>query len=99
MLICGFTDLKVIAEDCGVAIRYDARQRGYVVDDTDPSALLPGHRRLLEALELQAFLRLSAALAPCVQLEARQPLGLGHLRPFLAAVQAWQLSLHTASFG
>ena len=47
MLIYGFTDLKVIAEDFGVAIRHDARQRGYVVDDTDPSALLPGHRRLL----------------------------------------------------
>ena len=68
-----------------------ARQRGYVVDNTDPSALLPGHRRLLEALELQAFLRLPAALAPYVQLEARQPLGLGHLRPLLAAVQTRQL--------
>jgi predicted DNA-binding transcriptional regulator YafY len=84
-------DLKIIAEDFGVAIRYDARQRGYVVDDTDPGTLLPGHQRLLEAMELQAFLRLPAALAPYVQLEARQQLGLEYLRPLLAAVQARQL--------
>ena len=84
-------DLKVIAEDFGVAVRYDARQRGYVVDVTDPATLLPGHQRLLEAMELQAFLRLPATLAPYVQLEARQPLGLEHLRPLLSAVQSRQL--------
>ena len=84
-------DLKVIAENFGVAIRYDARQRGYIVDDTDPCALLPGYQRLLEAMELQAFLRLPAALAPYVQLETRQPLGLEHLRPILSAVQARQI--------
>ena len=84
-------DLKVIAEDFGVAIRYDARQRGYVVDVTDPGNLLPGHQRLLEAMELQAFLRLPATIAPYVQLEARQPLGLEHLRPLLSAVQSRQL--------
>lgn len=83
-------DLQVIAGDFGVAVRYDARQRGYIVDDTDPGALLPGHQRLLEAMELQAFLRLPAALAPFVQLETRQPLGLEHLCPLLAAVQARQ---------
>ena len=84
-------DLRAIAEDFGVAVRYDARQRGYVVDESDPSALLPGQQRLLEALELQAFLRLPAALAPDVQLEPRQPLGLEHLRPLLAAVQTRQV--------
>ena len=84
-------DLKVIGEDFGVAVRYDAHQRGYVVDNTDPSAMLPGHQRLLEAMELQAFLRLPAALAPYVQLEARQPLGLEHLRPLIAAIKARQL--------
>ena len=84
-------DLRVIAEDFGVAVRYDARQRGYVVDASEASALLPGHQRLLEALELQAFLRLPAALAPYVQLEPRQPLGLEHLCPLLAAVQARQV--------
>lgn len=84
-------DLKVIAEDFGVAVRFDARQRGYVIDETDPSALLPGHQRLLEAMELQAFLRLPATLAPYVQLESRQPLGLEHLRPLLSAVQSCQL--------
>lgn len=83
-------DLKVIAEDFGLAVRYDARQRDYVVDDLDPGALLPGHQRLLEAMELQAFLRLPAALAPYVQMETRQPLGLEHLRPLLAAMQARQ---------
>ena len=79
-------DLKVIAEDFGVAVRYDTRQRGYIVDAADSGALLPAHQRLLEAMELQAFLRLPAALAPYVQLEACQPLGLEHLRPLLATV-------------
>ena len=48
-------DLKVITEYFGVAVRYDARQRGYVVDDEASGALLPGNQRLLEAMELQAF--------------------------------------------
>ncbi|WP_035557659.1 helix-turn-helix transcriptional regulator [Hymenobacter sp. IS2118] len=81
-------DLLVIAEDFAVNVSYDQKQRGYVLTSTDP--LPPGHQRLLEALELQVFLRLPAALAPHVQLEARQPLGLEHLRPLLAAVQARQ---------
>ena len=88
-------DLKVIAEDFGVVVRYDARQRSYVVDDPAPGALLPGHQRLLEALELQAFLRLPAALAPNVQLETRQLMGLEHLRPLLAALQARQVVAFT----
>ena len=82
-------DLLVIAEDFAVNASYDQKQRGYVVTSTDP--LPPGHQRLLEALELQVFLRLPAALAPHVQLETRRPLGLEHLRPLLAAVQARQL--------
>ena len=82
-------DLLVIAEDFAVNASYDQKQRGYVVTSTDP--LPPGHQRLLEALELQVFLRLPAALAPHVQLEARRPLGLEHLRPLLAAVQARQV--------
>lgn len=83
-------DLLVIAEDFAVNASYDQKQRGYVVTSTDP--LPPGHQRLLEALELQVFLRLPAALAPHVQLETRLPLGLEHLRPLLAAVQARQLA-------
>ena len=88
-------DLKAIEEDFGVAVRYDARQRGYVADPTDAGLLLPGHQRLLEAMELHAFLRLPAALAPHVQLEARRPLGLEHLRPLLAAVQTRRLVTFT----
>ena len=82
-------DLLVIAEDFAVNASYDQKQRGYVITSTDP--LPAGHQRLLEALELQVFLRLPAALAPHVQLETRRPLGLEHLRPLLAAVQARQL--------
>ncbi|WP_345236821.1 WYL domain-containing protein [Hymenobacter saemangeumensis] len=82
-------DVLVLAEDFCINVSYDQKQRGYVVTSTDP--LPAGHQRLLEALELQAFLRLPAALAPHVQLEVRQPLGLEHLRPLLYAVQARQL--------
>ena len=81
-------DLLVIAEDFAINISYDQQQRGYVLTSIDP--LPPGHQRLLEALELQAFLRLPDALAPHVQLEIRQPLGLEHLRTLLSAVQANQ---------
>ena len=88
-------DLKAIEEGFGVAVRYDAPQRGYVVDPSDMVPLLLGHQRLLEAMELQAFLRLPAALAPYVQLEARRPLGLESLRPLLAAVQAQRLVTFT----
>lgn len=88
-------DLKAIEEDFGVPVRYDASQRGYVVDHSDTVPLLLGHQRLLEAMELQAFLRLPAALAPYVQLEARRPLGLEYLRPLLAAVQAQRLVTFT----
>ena len=53
-------DLRVLAEDFGVTVRFDARQQGYAVASTD---LLPaGHQRLLESLELQAFLRSPVAL-------------------------------------
>jgi len=90
-------DLKAIEEDFGITVRYDARQRGYVVDPADAVPLLAGHQRLLEAMELHAFLRLPAALTPHVQLEARRPLGLEHLRPLVAAVQAQQLVEFTYS--
>lgn len=82
-------DLQALAEGFGVTVRFDARQRGYAVAGTDP--LPAGHQRLLEALELHAFLRLPAALAPHVQVESRRPLGLEHLRPLLEAVQARRL--------
>ena len=81
-------DLLAIAENFGVPARYDVRQRGYVVDHSE--TLLPGHQRMIEALELQAFLQLPSALAPYVQLESRRPLGLDHLRPLLSALQAKQ---------
>lgn len=81
-------DVQAIAETYGVAIRYDARQRGYVVDNSE--ALLPGQQRLLDAMELHAFLQLPAALAPYVQVEPRQPLGLEFLRPLLGALQSKQ---------
>ena len=82
-------DVQAIAENLGIGIRYDARQRGYVLDESE--ALLPGQQRLLEAMELHAFLQLPAALAPYVQLEPRRPLGLELLRPLLGALQAQQL--------
>jgi predicted DNA-binding transcriptional regulator YafY len=78
-------DVPRIAEQLGVTIRYDRQQRGYVVADTE---MLPaGFQRLLEAFEMQEFLRLPAALAPFVQLEKRRPLGLEYLRPLLRAAQ------------
>ena len=82
-------DLLAIAENFGVPTRYDVRQRGYVVDYSE--TLLPGHQRMIEALELQVFLQLPSALAPYVQLESRRPLGLDHLRPLLSALQAKQV--------
>ncbi|SFQ48890.1 helix-turn-helix transcriptional regulator [Hymenobacter arizonensis] len=82
-------DVQAIAEVFGISIYYDARQRGYAIDHSEP--LLSGQDRLLDAMELHAFLQLPAALAPYVQLEPRRPLGLEFLRPLLGALQAKQL--------
>lgn len=81
-------DLREIEDHFGLRIRCQ-RGQGYYIAETDP--LGPGHGRLLEALELQEFLRLPAALAPFVQPETRRPQGLEHLRPLLAAMQAGRL--------
>lgn len=48
------------------------------------------NQRLLEAFELQEFLRLPAGLAPFVHLEQRRSLGLEHLRPLLQQAQRRQ---------
>lgn len=50
-----------------------------------------GHQRLLDAFELQEFLRLPQALGPYVQPETRRPQGLEYLRPLLRAAQAGQV--------
>ncbi|RTQ52306.1 WYL domain-containing protein [Hymenobacter gummosus] len=81
-------DRRQIAEWLGVTIDYNSARRGYEVTETD--ALPAGHRRLLEAFELQAFLQLPAVLTPYVQLEQRRALGLEHLRPLLRAAQQRQ---------
>ncbi|MBT2557504.1 WYL domain-containing protein [Hymenobacter sp. ISL-91] len=78
-------DLREIEDHFGLRIKCQ-RGQGYYIAETDPQE--PGHGRLLEALELQEFLRLPAALAPFVQAETRRPQGLEHLRPLLAAMQA-----------
>nr|WP_242583269.1 WYL domain-containing protein [Hymenobacter telluris] len=46
-----------------------------------------GYQRLLDAFELQEFLRLPTALNPFVQWESRRPLGTEWLQPLLRAVQ------------
>lgn len=78
-------DLPQIAERFGVTIGHDRRAGGYVIVSADP--LLEGYQRLLDAFELQEFLRLPTALTPFVQWESRRPLGTEWLQPLLRAVQ------------
>lgn len=65
------------------------KNQGYYIAETEP--LLAEHERLLEAVELQEFLRLPQALGQFVQPEARRPQGLEHLRPLLRAMQTRQV--------
>ena len=78
-------DLPQIAERFGVTIGHDRRAGGYVIVSADP--LPEGYKRLLDAFELQEFLRLPTALSPFVQWESRRPLGTEWLQPLLRAVQ------------
>ncbi|RZK37906.1 MAG: WYL domain-containing protein [Hymenobacter sp.] len=81
-------DKQEIIDLFGITIRARKGQ-GYYLAETEP---LPAeHARLLETVELQAFLQLPQALRPHVQPEARRPLGLEHLRPLLRAAQARQV--------
>ena len=81
-------DRPLIAENFGVSIRH-RRGAGYYIAETDP--LTDGQQQLLEAFEMQEFLRLPAALGPWVQPEPRRPRGLEHLRPLLRAAQAGEV--------
>ena len=81
-------DRPHIAENFGISIR-SRKNQGYYIAETDP--LTDGQQQLLDAFELQEFLRLPAALGPFVQPEPRRPLGLTHLRPLLRAAQAGQV--------
>ena len=83
-------DGKVIAEIFGVTIR-SRRNKGYYLAAETDETLTDTHQRLLEAFELQNFLRLPQALAGYVQTEPRRPQGLEHLRPLLRAAQAGHL--------
>ncbi|RSK44469.1 helix-turn-helix transcriptional regulator [Hymenobacter perfusus] len=84
-------DRPSIAENFGVTIR-NRRGRGYYLDHAEP--LTNSQNQLLEAFELQEFLRLPAAGAAFVQPEPRRPLGLEYLRPLLRAAQAgWVVEL------
>jgi predicted DNA-binding transcriptional regulator YafY len=78
-------DVREVVDLFGISIK-SRRGQGYYIAETEQ--LPPGWPQLLAAVELQAFLRLPAALAPFVQPETRRPLGLEHLRPLLRAVQA-----------
>jgi len=78
-------DLPKIAERFGVTIAHDRRQGGYLITTADP--LPDGYQRLLDAFELQEFLRLPTALSPFVQWEQRRPQGTEWLQPLLRAVQ------------
>ncbi|GAB3879661.1 WYL domain-containing protein [Hymenobacter segetis] len=78
-------DLPQIAERFGVNIGHDRQAGGYVIVTADP--LPEGYQRLLDAFELQEFLRLPTALSPFVQWESRRPLGTEWLQPLLRAVQ------------
>jgi hypothetical protein len=81
-------DKQEIIDLFGLTIRARKNQ-GYYLAETEP---LPAeHVRLLEAVELQEFLRLPVALGQHVQPETRRPLGLAHLRPLLRAAQARQV--------
>ena len=81
-------DKQEIIDLFGITIRARKNQ-GYYIAETEP--LLAEHARLLEAVELQEFLRLPVALGQYVQPETRRPLGLPHLRPLLRAAQARQV--------
>ena len=81
-------DIPLIAENFGVTIR-SRRNHGYYIAETDP--LTDSQQRLLQAFELQEFLRLPAALAQHVQPEPRRPLGLEYLRLLLRAAQTRQV--------
>ena len=81
-------DVREIIDLFGITIK-TRKNEGYYIADTEP--LPAGWQQLFEAVELQEFLRLPAALAPFVQPEMRQPLGLEHLRPLLRAAQAGQV--------
>jgi hypothetical protein len=81
-------DRPLIAENFGVSIRH-RRGAGYYVAETNP--LTDGQHQLLDAFELQAFLRLPAALGAFVQPEPRQARGLEYLRPLLRAAQAGEI--------
>jgi len=78
-------DLPKITERSGVTIAHYRRAGGYVIATADP--LPEGYQRLLDAFELQEFLRLPTALSPFVQWESRRPLGTEWLQPLLRAVQ------------
>lgn len=78
-------DLPKIAERFGVTIAHDRRRGGYVIATADP--LPEGYQRLLDAFELQEFLRLPSALSSFVQWEKRRPLGMEWLQPLLRSVQ------------
>jgi proteasome accessory factor B len=78
-------DLPQIAEHFGVTIGHDRRAGGYVIVTADP--LPEGYQRLLDAFELQEFLRLPTAMSPFVQWESRRPLGTEWLQPLLRALQ------------
>jgi len=81
-------DVQLLAETLGLEVKH-RRGQGYCLNSHDP--LPAGQQQLLEAVALQEFLALPAALAPFVQPEARRPLGLEHLRPLLRAAQARQV--------
>ncbi len=78
-------DAREIIDLFGITIRA-RKSEGYYIAETEP--LLAEHERLLEAVELQEFLRLPRALAPFVQPETRRAQGLEHLRPLLRAARA-----------
>jgi proteasome accessory factor B len=73
-------DKQEIIDLFGITIRARKNQGYYLAE---PEPLLAEHTRLLEAVELQEFLRLPVALEQHVQPEAR--------RPLLRAVQARQV--------
>lgn len=81
-------DMHEVADLFGVTIKARKGQ-GYYLAETDE--LPTGWLRLLEAFELQEFLRLPRALGQFVQPETRRAQGLEHLCPLLRAAQAGQL--------
>lgn len=78
-------DIPKIAERFGVSIVHDRLAGGYRIATAD--SLPEGYGRLLDAFELQEFLRLPSALSPFVQWEQRRPLGTEWLQPLLRAAQ------------